>query len=269
MAEWTLLNEELDRWQEAGRVATFWWRDDDLAEHTTALDRLLDLRAHFDIPLALAAVPARLDPDVATALDPNCTLLQHGFAHQNYAPSGEKKSEFPASRPAGEIAEELRAGKELLHRAFGGQFAPIMVPPWNRMADAHLELLPKLGFIGISRYKARNASLAAPNLAALNTHADLIDWRGTRSAVDQNLLIKQLTDHLRARREGRADPLEPTGILTHHLVHDETIWALLFGLLSVLNQHPAVRFLTVRGSLAMIDELPDFLYAESERETKE
>lgn len=261
MGEWRALTDELDRWQAAGRIATFWWRDDDLAERTSALDRLLDLRERFDLPLALAVVPERLDADVAHDLDDHCTVLQHGFAHHNFAPEGEKKSEFPESRPAEEIAPQLAAGRDLLSHVFGGRFLAIMVPPWNRIADNHIGTLAELGFIGLSRYRARKEALAAPSLAALNTHVDLIDWHGSRSAVDQELLIGMITDHLRAKREGRADTLEPTGILTHHLVHDEAAWALLFALFSVLASHEAVRFLTVRGALALIDDLPDFLYA--------
>ncbi|MAL79340.1 MAG: hypothetical protein CMN55_09545 [Sneathiella sp.] len=259
MDEWGQLTAELDRWHQAGKIATFWWRDDDLSEETLAFRRLLDLRAHFDIPLASAVIPSRLDPDLAGAVDPYCTILQHGYVHQNFAPEGAKKSEFPENRAAGEIADELRAGKELLGRVFTDQFVPIMVPPWNRIADNHIGALPSLGFIGLSRYKARKEALAAPLLAELNTHVDLIDWRGNRSAVRDEMLVDLICGHLSARREGVADPLEPTGLLSHHLVHDEEIWAALYRLLSVLCGHAAVRFVSVQGALALIDGLPEHL----------
>ena len=43
MAEWPDLIAELDRWEEAGQVATLWWRDDDAVAPTARLDRLLSI----------------------------------------------------------------------------------------------------------------------------------------------------------------------------------------------------------------------------------
>jgi hypothetical protein len=45
---------------------------------------------------------------------------------------------------------------------------------------------------------------------------------------------------LRARRTGEADFDEPTGLLTHHLAHDEAAWAFVDGFLAALRRHPAV-----------------------------
>ena len=52
------LARELDSWAEAGRVARFWWRDDDAIEPTPALSRLLDLGDTHGIEVAVAVVPA-------------------------------------------------------------------------------------------------------------------------------------------------------------------------------------------------------------------
>jgi hypothetical protein len=38
---WRRLEAELDRWGDAGRAATFWWRDDDASDATPALETLL------------------------------------------------------------------------------------------------------------------------------------------------------------------------------------------------------------------------------------
>lgn len=54
---WDALMGELDAWAESGLTASFWWRDDDAADHTPALDRLLDERGQLDVPLALAVIP--------------------------------------------------------------------------------------------------------------------------------------------------------------------------------------------------------------------
>src|SRR5690606_39595463 len=52
--EWTALEAELDLWAEAGRVASFWWRDDDATDVTPPLERLLRLKDSTRTPLTLA-----------------------------------------------------------------------------------------------------------------------------------------------------------------------------------------------------------------------
>lgn len=256
MSDWDRLSRELDNWQSEGRIATFWWRDDDATRMTPALARLLHLQAHFDLPLALAVIPADVEAELVEHLEP-CAILQHGYQHRNFAAEGEKKSEFPENRAPEDAMADLVRGKEILTRIFTDQFVPIMVPPWNRIADHHLGALAGLGYLGISRYTARAGELAAPHLAEINTHVDPIDWRGGRSVVAEDTLQEMVVGHLASRRLGPADPQEPTGLLTHHLVHDEDIWAALYRLLSALTAHPAVRFLPIEGALALIDGLPE------------
>src|SRR5207245_5315358 len=53
---WSDLIDEFDRWEEAGRVATLWWRDDDAAGPSGRLDRLLSISG--EIPISLAVIPA-------------------------------------------------------------------------------------------------------------------------------------------------------------------------------------------------------------------
>ncbi|MCH6588741.1 MAG: hypothetical protein IH805_10580 [Proteobacteria bacterium] len=62
---WRILSEELDAWAAAGRAATLWWRDDDAVEPSADLERLLGLAAARDIPIALAAIPARASEALA------------------------------------------------------------------------------------------------------------------------------------------------------------------------------------------------------------
>jgi hypothetical protein len=256
MSDWDSLKRELDLWHTEERVATFWWRDDDAVQPTPALDRLLHLKEHFDLPLSLAVIPFHVDAELVNILE-NCTILQHGIAHKNFAAEGEKKSEFPESRPPEDVKTLLVQGKDILTRIFTDQFVPIMVPPWNRIADNHIDGLVDLGFGGISRYKARKGELIRPMLAEINTHIDPINWRGDRSVLPEAEILEMVSGHLTARRQGQADPMEPTGLLTHHLVHDEEIWALLYKLLTILTDHPAVRFLTIEGALALIGGLPE------------
>jgi len=54
--------------------------------------------------------------------------------------------------------------------------------------------------------------------------------------------LQLLTDHLEARRTGQADAKEPTGLLTHHLRHDEEAWTFIDQLLAFGARHPVVRW---------------------------
>ena len=56
MVKWPDLMAEFDRWEEAGKVATLWWRDDDAVAPTARLGRLLSIAS--GVPISLAVIPA-------------------------------------------------------------------------------------------------------------------------------------------------------------------------------------------------------------------
>lgn len=252
MSSWLALQQELDQWQADGKVATFWWRDDDLNEPTTALERLIALRDQLDIPLNLAVIPNLVDPHILDFLE-GCHLLQHGVLHKNFAGDDEKKSEFPKSRDPEEATRDIIDGKSRLEELFSETFMPVFVPPWNRIADDMLQPLVEAGFSGVSRYKSRRNVFPVTGLFEMNTHIDPVFWRGHRSALEEEAILKMVLVHLMARRNGMADILEPTGILTHHLVHDEAIWQITFKLLDFLNRHEAVRWMTFPAAMALAE----------------
>jgi hypothetical protein len=256
---WEDLTAELDAWQSERRIATFWWRDDDLVAPTPALDRLLNLRDHFDIPLSLAVIPESLDSSLADYVG-DCFVLQHGYHHHNFAAPQEKKSEYSSARPMVEIENDLVKGKNTLDQLFGDQFLPFFVPPWNRIDDEVLGQLPELGYIGISRYKKRAKAVPVTGMVEVNTHIDPIDWRGGRSSLETSQILAMAYEHLRARRTGLADPREPTGLLTHHLIHDEEIWSQVYKLISFLCNHGAVRWVPLPAAIALIDEFSQDLF---------
>jgi len=261
---WAALQQELDAWQAAGRGATLWWRDDDAVAPTPALDRLLDLAAAHEAPLALAVIPAEVEIALAARLENHAAetpkaevcVLQHGWAHRNNAGDGAKKCELvdPTERP--ELAADLRRGRLRLAEIFGPRFRPVLVPPWNRLDAAWPARLPGLGFSGLSTAKRRGAREPLEGLIQANCHLDILQWRPERRFLGTAAALKILVDHLAARRGGDADPAEASGILTHHQVHDEAAWAFLGDLLARLAAHPAVHLLSVRSVFA---PLPDRL----------
>jgi hypothetical protein len=236
MTSWSDLAQECAAWAKAGRRATWWWRDDDTIEPTGALDTLVG----FAPMVALAVIPNRMRPDLAdfVARHPRVAVLQHGFAHVNHAHPEERKSEMPDSRDLRATYAELKEGHRLLHTAFGNRALPVLTPPWNRAGDAVLAGLHELGFRGLSRYRPRRAA-QIHGLKQVNTHVDVIDWKGSRGFVGEVEALALFAGHLQARRLGKADADEPTGLLTHHLVHDPATWRFLEKLRDFLEKQSA------------------------------
>lgn len=248
---WQALTDELDRWASDGSTAVFWWRDDDATAATPALDRLLALHHASGVPLALAVIPARAEPGLAGRLqsEPGIVALQHGYAHQNHAAPTEKKSEFPNKRALGERLEDMRTGHARLRSLLDpARLLPVFVPPWNRLAPDCLPAMPALGYAAVSAFGARDSYWVAPGLAVLNTHIDPIDWHGGENAAAAERSLAVACTQLHAMRAGR-QPMQPLGLLTHHLRHDETVWAFANAFLSHTASHPAVRWLDVRAAL--------------------
>jgi hypothetical protein len=246
------LARELDLWGARGRRATLWWRDDDACRDSPALGRLLALARTHAVPVAIAAVPATLESSLAHALAGcrEATVIQHGFAHRNHAPEGERSSELGAGRDVSVRVDELRGGRGRLAAAFGDRFAPILVPPWNRAGDDLLPHLRGAGFAGLSRFGPRGAREAADGLLQVNAHVDPIAWRRDRQFIGDEAALARWVEHLRARREGTCDADEPTGLLTHHLAFDDAAWTFVDALLAHTGRHPGCEWLDVQQAFA-------------------
>ncbi len=259
MTSWRHLSEELDAWATAGHSATLWWRDDDAVEPSPELARLLTMARERDLPLALAVIPARASEALAEWLktDPaRPALLQHGYAHRSHAADSEKKAELGAQRPVNVVIEELARGWGRMTALFGETWAPVLVPPWNRIAERLVPELTGLGFRGLSTQGPRTAAEPAPGLVQVNTHLDIMHWPAPRGFLGEAESLEILVAQLRARRLGAADAAEPTGLLTHHPAHDEPAWAFLETLLDRLAEHPAARFVEVGEAFARVTDAP-------------
>lgn len=246
---WNTLTAELDRWAEVGRIASFWWRDDDAVTAGPALESLLGMSERHQVPLALAVIPEPVETGLAERLAQSAapvTVVQHGFAHRNHAPPGEKTAELGDHRDVATVAAELADGRDRLAALFAERFLPAMVPPWNRISAGVEAVLPELGFRGLSTFGPRPAA----GLGYLNTHIDIIDWRGDRGFTGDTVCLDAAIGHLSDRRTGRCDPDEPTGLLTHHLVHDEACWRFIDRFLAETLRHPAAAWVTTAGAIA-------------------
>ena len=155
-----------------------------------------------------------------------------------------RSCELGSQRPLATTLAELAIGRETLVRAFGERFAPILVPPWNRIADEVVAALPGAGYRGLSAFGPRGAARPAPGLMQCNTPVDLIAWRSGRAFIGAERAVARTVEHLAARREGRVDPEEPTGILTHHLDLTNEAWAFLDELSARTRAHAAAHWLS-------------------------
>jgi len=245
---WDRLQAAFDRFAAAGRAASFWRRDDDVTRESPALDRLLALADGG--PIMLAAIPKDLAAEAAARLDatPGVTLAPHGWAHANHAPAGEKKAEFGAHRPVETMLAEVAEGWTRLQALAPTQARPIFVPPWNRIDPALAARLPQAGIAALSTVKPRTS---AERGRRLNAHVDPIDWKGGKRFVGEAAALDQAIAHLEARLapDFDADPEEPTGLLTHHLVHDAACWAFLERLHRAIADHRAARFVSATQGL--------------------
>ncbi|MGF1624954.1 MAG: polysaccharide deacetylase family protein [Alphaproteobacteria bacterium] len=246
MSGWDLLAAELDAWSAMPGGAVFWWRDDDLVRPGPRIERLVALSDRFAAPLLLAVIPEPADPAIAGLAGSRLRFCQHGWAHADHStapPPGQRRRKIELGGDYGEAAlvADLRRGWDRLRRILPDRLLPVLVPPWNRIAPWAVDRLPGLGYAGWSGFGAR-AAMDRAVLPAVNVHVDVIDWHGSGGFVGEAAALDQVVGHLRARRGGQADPAEPTGLMTHHAVHDPATWAFVAGLLEAVSDHPAARW---------------------------
>ena len=245
-AAWQGFADELARWREAGRVAEFWWRDDDAARPNPALSRLLALAQRTSTPLALAVIPTQCGKETFENIGSGVAILQHGTDHRNRAGAGEKKTEFPASESPQAAVARLASARDRLSAWAHAHFVPVLAPPWNRLPEALVPHVAAAGFRGLSRYGARVGAEAAPGVVQVNTHVDLIAWRAGRGFAGAEAVLGAAVRHLAAKREGGADAAEATGWLSHHAVHDEAAWMFLERLFETTRETKGLRWRSAR-----------------------
>jgi hypothetical protein len=236
-AIWQPLQAALKRWEDAGKVAHFWFRDDDAVSPSDPLDRLLALSAQFSIPMTLAVIPAFTGEALSARLagEERVTVAVHGWSHENHASASEKKQELGSHRPAAEVLALLGEGFVKLRSLHGMKFAPVLVPPWNRIASG---LLPELSGLGYRALSVYGAAKQAP-LASINTHVDIMDWHGTGGCKPHTAIVADMVRELERCFAGSGEPI---GLLTHHLVHDEAAWDFIATAADIIASSKAARW---------------------------
>ncbi|MEW6218312.1 MAG: polysaccharide deacetylase [Thermodesulfobacteriota bacterium] len=221
----------------AAPVAVF-FRADDIGVPGRNLARLLATFAGHHVPLALAVVPAWLTSRrwqeiraLVAGVDPDLWCWhQHGWRHRNHQPAG-RKEEFGAARPEAKLRADLAKGRQRLAGILGEAFFPAFTPPWNRMSETALALLPGLGLPVLSRWQGALPP-AQPGVTELPVRVDLHTRRQSEPAAAAAILLEELAQGLAADR---------CGIMIHHQRMNQAAFVFLDALLAGLARLPGVR----------------------------
>ncbi|MFM9860763.1 polysaccharide deacetylase family protein [Pseudoxanthobacter sp. M-2] len=233
------LRGRLDALAAAGRTISLWWRDDDAALPEPALDRLIALSDRLQLPLVLAVIPEPAQPSLAERLARpdavHVTVVQHGWRHANHEPTGARAAELGGARPVETVLGELTEGRSKLAALFGQRFLPVLTPPWNRVDAEVARRRGEVGLPGLSTFTSLERAGHR-----LDPHLDPIVWKTTRSYMGDERMLMLFDEQVAARTGEAADV--PIGVLSHHLSHDEPVWAFLEAFLATTAGHPAVRW---------------------------
>ena len=233
------LRRELDA---APASCIFFFRDDDAGWASSRLLSLLDVFAHYTVPLDLAVIPAVLDPTLAARLRRRrerergiLAFHQHGFAHANHEPSG-RPCEFGPARPAALQRADIVAGARRL-RALLGSAPTIFTPPWNRCTRTTGRCLLDSGF----RVLVRDSSASPLELGGLQELEVRVDWSARRTGQRRSEVGRLLAA---ACRRG------PTGVMLHHALLGREERGDVERLLSLLAGHENARCVPLRSFVA-------------------
>jgi hypothetical protein len=220
------------------------FRDDDVGRRADRLRELLDLFAERALPLDLAVIPAVLNApaaeDLRRRIERSAGRLgahQHGYAHVNHEPAGERKCEFGPSRSHSDQLRDVDTGRRRLDLLLGPVAEPIFTPPWNRCTAATGSCLVELGFEILSR-EASAAPLDVPGLHELPVGVDWLKRRdGTRLPHEA----------IAALAAGAVERGGPVGVMFHHAEMDAAELEAAAELLTTLGEHERTRCLRMRA----------------------
>jgi hypothetical protein len=224
------------------------FRDDDVDEDEAPLRRLLQLFLRWKTPINLGVIPGRLTAagcellrqSVSTA-PPLLELNQHGWQHRNHERAG-RKCEFGPSRTFAEQLADIAQGQARMNEAFGSDWFPVFIPPWNRCTEATCQVLDQLGFRGLSRDRGKSLG-AGYRFRELPITLDLYRWRDGAQLRPTEEIVSDLI--------GQIMQGELIGVMLHHKVMDEEAFAWVATLLQVFKRHTAVQCHTFQQLLEL------------------
>ena len=198
------------------------------------------------MPVALSVIPRDATRDLAERVKDlsSVMVLQHGWSHLTHETG--TLNEYPASRPESEVSREIAMGRDLLRELFGRQALPVFVPPFHGFDARHLPLLTRNGIAALSRKGPRRKPAPGDELLQVNAHVSTMKWGDPLSFGEDEDYLTIVIRYLRARRTGRFDRDEPTGLLTHHLFQNERSFDFVARFIDALSAHRIAKWLHPR-----------------------
>ena len=219
------------------------FRDDNVDEDEPTLRRLLHLFAQKNVPVILGVIPAKLTNECVELLArfrSSIEIVQHGWQHANHELTG-RKCEFGSSRSFDEQRTDIARGQARMHEAFGHNWFPAFIPPWNRCTTSTHQALDQLGFRVLSQLHKGVPPLTGFSWQEISVTLDLFRWKDGATLKPQEELLQAMAEQL-------TQP-QPIGIMLHHKVMHDDAFLFLEQLLDALRQSSNVRFHTFESLL--------------------
>ncbi|MCG3163166.1 MAG: hypothetical protein JMDDDDMK_04549 [Acidobacteria bacterium] len=245
------LKAALARRQQQSDPLNLFFRDDDVDEDEATLRRLLEIFLRREAPINLGVIPGRLTAAGGELLAQSVSaapalieLNQHGWLHLNHEREG-RKCEFGPGRTYAEQLADIARGQERMTEAFGSDWFPVFIPPWNRcVADTH-RALDQLGFRAFSA-KRGSSVVTGYRFKEISITLDLFNWLDGASLKSAEEIVDELSAQL-ARQQ-------TIGVMLHHKVMDEQAFTFLDAVLDAFASSPDVRFHTFQSLLRLGDD---------------
>ncbi len=185
-------------------------RDDDFGWEEEQFHRLHSICAEYEKTLSAAAIPqsctdrSQWQWESASFLE----ITGHGYSHRNYQTEG-KKAEFSTDRLLAEAKIELSAGNEFLSERYSKNYFATFIPPWNRISDKLIQILPEAGYCALSRFGSNRLNQEIPEF---NAQIDLHTRReGPYESVSRIFEDIERAWHDQSEAEPRF-----VGVMLHH-----------------------------------------------------
>ncbi|MEJ5299868.1 MAG: hypothetical protein WHS38_02645 [Thermodesulforhabdaceae bacterium] len=240
----------LDRLEEImlskqSKTVNIFFRADDIGIPGVAFNALCKIFRYFEVPLALAVVPAwinkkRIDQLFQMA-SPSETLWswhQHGWRHTNWEKDG-KKAEFGPSRTENQKWQDLWKGLNKMKEIFGNAFVPVFTPPWNRISPEVFTLLYNLGFKAISTDQKKVTKQRS--LRIFRIYIDLHTRKASQKGSDFDHLIEDCKQLFATS--------EPAGIMIHHNRMNLNAFLFIANFIEVARKNTSIKITSFKEML--------------------
>ncbi len=223
----------------AEKTIDIFFRDDDVDIDEENLHRLLTIFSNRKTPLIAGVIPKLLTGDCIKLLSEFSEfteLVQHGWQHKNHE-TIERKCEFGNSRNYNEQFSDLAAGQKIMNEAFGKNWFPAFIPPWNHCTENTHRALDELGFRVLSKLRGSQAPVTGFQFREISVTLDIFRWQNGATLKSAEEIYEELTQQI---VKGA-----PIGIMLHHKVMTDEAFLFIEQLLDALKQSPAVKFHTL------------------------